>query len=108
MLAQGQLTDSPLQILKVLEKDSKIQAKAFIFYNNDPSDIDIFLHFVPNVDGFVGIPDNTNRISLTTPPGKTIVFSLGYPIEYSNENDAIFASAAVTDKVNYFVLGVRN
>lgn len=107
MLAQGQLSDTASAIVTV-GSNEKVQAKTFLFYNNDSSDIDIFLHFVPNASGSLGTADDTNRISLTIPAGKTVEFPPSYPVEYSSENDAIFASAETASQVNFFVMGVRN
>lgn len=107
MLAQGQLPDTETLILQLSPIQEILQAKCFIFYNNDFEDNDIFLHFVPNNNGSLGTADNTNCISLTILAGKTLIFSPSYPIEYSNTNDAIFAKASKPNKVNYFILGVH-
>jgi len=106
MLVQGQLSDTASAIVTV-GADETVQAKTFVFYNSDSSDIDIFLHFVPNASGSLGTADDTNRVSLTIPAGKTVEFSPSYPVEYSAENDAIFASAGTASQVNYFVMGAR-
>lgn len=106
MLFQGQLSGTASAIVTVGVTE-KIQAKTFLLYNNDSADIDVFFHFVPNASGALGTANNTNRVSLTVPTGKTVEFSPSYPVEYDSENDAIFASAATASMINCFVMGLR-